>query len=80
MVLKWKDSIICLDNFFSRCFCVGQNHLRLLCSNPSFSMTLIDAMEFSMSSIMTTNQNKHIHLNLVTCSIFEFFEIVSKFG
>ncbi len=68
-------------HFFSGCLCVGKTHLRLLCSSQSpFSMTLIDAMEFAMPSIMTTNQNKHIQSNLITCSIFEIFEIVFKFG
>lgn len=78
MVLKWRNSIVCLSNLsFKGAFVL----VKIIDSNccvlnqSSFSMTLVVAMEFAILSIMPTNQNENTHLNLITSSILGFSKL-----
>ncbi len=82
MVLKWRDSIICLNKIsFKGAFVLVKTMDSNCCvlNQSSFSMTLVVAMEFAILSIMPTNQNKNTHLNLITSSISWIFKIIFKY-
>jgi hypothetical protein len=54
--------------------CLGKTTYSNYCvsSQLSFSMTLVATMEFVIPLTTHTNQNKHIHLDLITNSISRF--------
>jgi hypothetical protein len=79
MVLKWRDSTICLNRFYFWGAFVFSKTIDFDCyvsNQSSFSMISVVAMEYAIPSIMLTNQNKHTHSYLITSLIIRIFKTI----
>jgi hypothetical protein len=79
MVLRWRDSTICLNSFYFWGAFVFDKTIDLdyyVSNQSSFSMISMVAMEYAILSIMSINQNKHTHSYLIASLIISILKII----